>query len=197
MKNRAIIVIITIFVFVGVWYFATTNTNKTKSDETSSNAVESMSKSRTDTLPSKENVSSDFPATIAHLKDEVKKNPKDASLHFKLAGFLHDAHNAAEAASYYESGLKLDSKNVPARVDYSLCLYELKKPKEAFEQNQLAYKVDPKNAQVLYNLGACYANFGKRDSAVYFWHNLMTIHPESELASQAKKNMRILVGGKP
>jgi len=59
---------------------------------------------------------------------------------------LQDGHDSPGAMKYYELGLKADPKNIEARVDYSLCLYQTGKLQEAFSQNAIVLKQDASNA---------------------------------------------------
>lgn len=146
--------------------------------------------------PTKENVSKVVTEKIEHLKSVVARNPDDARTAFELAKMLQDGHNMPEAVKYYEVGLKSDKHNIAARIDYSLCLYQTGKHREAMAQNRAVLRDDPANPQALYNLGAIYANRAQSDSARYYWSKLVTVHPNDELAEKARKNLTLL-GGKP
>jgi tetratricopeptide (TPR) repeat protein len=142
-----------------------------------------------DPPPSKENVGKVVQERLAHLKEVVRKNPSDAKAAIELARTLQDGHDTSNAIIYYELGLKHDPKNIGARVDYSLCLYQIGRREEAFVQNLRVLKYDPSNAQALYNLGAIYGNAGRSDSASYYWNKLISLHPSGELSHQARQNL--------
>lgn len=142
--------------------------------------------------PSKENVSKQVQERIEHLRSVVEKNPSDARSAFELARTLQDGHDLPGALKYFEIGLKADSKDVAARVDYSLCLYLSGKEQEAFKQNTIVLWQDGTNAQALYNIGAIHANRGRPDSAAFYWKRLVAVHPEDELARKAEDNLKQL-----
>jgi tetratricopeptide (TPR) repeat protein len=144
--------------------------------------------------PSKENVSKSVQERITHLKEVVAKNPADATTAFELARTLQDGHDVAGAIAYFEKGLKAAPRDLAARVDYSLCLYQTGRFNEAFDQNRLVLRVDAQNAQALYNLGALHANTGRNDSAAYYWTRLVKAHPQDELARAARQNLTKLDG---
>jgi cytochrome c-type biogenesis protein CcmH/NrfG len=150
--------------------------------------------SPTSPAPSKENVSKQVQERIDHLKAVVVKKPSDARSALELARTLQDGHDLQGAAKYYELGLKADPRNVQARVDYSLCLYQSGKEQEAFTQNKIVLKQDASNAHALYNLGAIYANRGLGDSARYYWKHLISSHPHEDLAQKAEQNLKQLAG---
>jgi cytochrome c-type biogenesis protein CcmH/NrfG len=149
------------------------------------------------TAPSRENASKSVVEQINHLKDVVRKDSTNAAYYFELARLLQDAHRSSEAMGYYARGLVLDPSNITARIDYSLCLYEAGKVKEAFDQNRRVLRKEPSNPQALYNLGALYANSGRSDSARVYWGKLLTTHAGHELATKARENLRQLPGSPP
>jgi cytochrome c-type biogenesis protein CcmH/NrfG len=153
--------------------------------------------SPTNAEPSKENVSKQVQERINHLKDIVAKQPSDSRSSIELARTLQDGHDMQGALKYYEIGLRADPRNIEARVDYSLCLYQAGKEQEAFVQNAVVLQQDASNVQALYNIGAVYANRGMNDSAAYYWRSLIAAHPNDDLAQKATQNLKQLAGKKP
>ncbi len=147
--------------------------------------------------PSKSNVSKQVEERINHLKDVVAKHPSNATSAFELARTLQDGHDTSGALKYYAIGLQADPKNIAARVDYSLCLYQSGKEQEAFQQNVKVLQQDASNAHALYNVGAIYGNRGMSDSALYYWRKLISSHPHDELARKAGENLKLLTGKNP
>lgn len=137
--------------------------------------------------PSKENVSRGVLANIDQMKHAVSNEPTDAAGLFALARLLHDAHNGSEAAGYYARGLRVESSNHDARIDYALCLSELEKTSEALEQTRIVLKSEPLNAKACYNAGAIFANMGVHDSARVYWRKLIAAHPSDALSSKARE----------
>jgi cytochrome c-type biogenesis protein CcmH/NrfG len=146
--------------------------------------------------PSKSNVSRSVLEKIKHLRDIVERNPSDSKSALELAKMYQDGHNLPEAIAYYEHGLQRDQQNLVARIDYSLCLYEAGKQQEAMVQNFIVLNSDARNPQALYNLGAIYANRQRSDSARYYWTKLIDVHPNDDLAAQARQNLNALSGTK-
>jgi cytochrome c-type biogenesis protein CcmH/NrfG len=160
-------------------------------------APQVASQSPVNPAPSKENVAKQVQERIGHLKDVVAKNPAESRSALELARTLQDGHDLAGALRYYEIGLKADPKNLDARVDYSLCLYQSGKEEEAFAQNAIVLRHDALNAQALFNVGAIYGNRGMADSAAYYWKKLIASHPHNDLAQKAEQNLKQLVDKKP
>jgi tetratricopeptide (TPR) repeat protein len=139
--------------------------------------------------PSKENASASVKETIGHLREVVSQNPNDAAALLELASLLQNAHAPGEAVLFYARGLRIDSTNIDARIDYSLCLFELGRAPEALTQNREVVRLDPGNPKGLYNIGAIHANGGRRDSAEFYWNRLVKLHPEHEMAKQARESL--------
>lgn len=142
--------------------------------------------------PSKENASTSVKETIGHLREVVEQNPNDAAALLELATLLQNAHAPGEAAVFYERGLRIDSLNVDSRIDYSLCLFEIGRPLESLEQSRTVIRLDPGNAKGLYNIGAIYANGGRRDSADFYWSRLLELHNDGEMADQTRASLKKL-----
>ncbi len=139
--------------------------------------------------PSKENASQNVKDAITHLRKLVKDDPTNTDTMFELARLLQNSHNPTEALTYYKKGLRIKPDRVDARIDYSLCLFETGRGQDALEQNRIIIRHDPTNAKALYNIGAVHANTGLKDSAEFYWSRLISIHPDDDLAKQARANI--------
>jgi cytochrome c-type biogenesis protein CcmH/NrfG len=139
--------------------------------------------------PTKENVSQSVKETIDHLRRLVREDPGNAQNLVHLARMLQDAHNIEEACEYYGKALAIDGDNDSARIDYALCLFEMRKVKAALTQTFAVLRHNPENGQALYNAGAIHANTGSSDSAKAYWRKLVRLQPETELARKAKENI--------
>lgn len=144
--------------------------------------------------PSKENVSRMLKDEIDHLRALVGKDPKNTRAAFQLAQLLQDSHDSQAASVYYALGLKAAPKDNAARIDYSLCLYQLGKKTEAREQCRVVLHCDPANPPALFNLGAIFANEGVVDSARAYWSKLISRHPHDALAAKAQVHIKQLTG---
>ena len=139
--------------------------------------------------PSKENASTSVKETIGHLREVVSRNPNDAAALLELATLLQNAHAPGEAVAFYERGLRIDSLNIDARIDYALCLFELGRPADALTQSREVVRFDPGNPKGLYNMGAIQANGARSDSAEFYWNRLVELHPDHEMAKQARESL--------
>jgi len=90
---------------------------------------------------------------IGALKDAIEKNPRDAASLIRLANMYHDARKYEEAVQYYKRGLEVTPKDVDARTDMGICLYEMGMADDAITQFRTSLTYDPKHWQTWLNLG--------------------------------------------
>jgi len=147
--------------------------------------------------PSKQNVSQALKEEIDHLRHVADSDTGDSEAALELARLLQDSHDTRDAVRYYSRALRFDPANNAARIDYSKCLAELGRSTEALRQCMIVLRKDSGNAEALFNIGALYGNTGVRDSAKAHWRRLIARHPEHELASRARENLKVLEGSSP
>jgi len=113
------------------------------------------------------------------LVEKSKSQPKNAALLLQIAGIYQASHQFKQATDYYEKGLKIDPKNVPARTALASCLYYSNDSDGALSQLNQALKYNPKDANALFNLGMIKYR-GKNDAAgaIAAWQQLLKNNPE-------------------
>ena len=90
---------------------------------------------------------------ISALKAAIEKNPKDGASLIRLANMYHDARKFEEAVEYYKKGLEVTPKDVDARTDMGICLYEMGMADDAIAQFRTSLSYDPQHWQTWLNLG--------------------------------------------
>jgi len=90
---------------------------------------------------------------IKSLKAAIQKNPKDAASLIRLANMYHDARKFEEAVQYYKRGLEVTPKDVDARTDMGICLYEMGMADDAIAQFRTSLSYDSRHWQTWLNLG--------------------------------------------
>ena len=90
---------------------------------------------------------------ISSLKAAIKKNPKDAASLIRLANMYHDARKFEEAVQYYRRSLEVTPKDVDARTDMGICLYEMGMADDAIAQFRTSLSYDSRHWQTWLNLG--------------------------------------------
>ena len=90
---------------------------------------------------------------ISSLKTAIEKNPKDAASLIRLANMYHDARKFEEAVQYYKKGLEVTPKDVDARTDMGICMYEMGMADDAIAQFRTSLSYDSRHWQSWLNLG--------------------------------------------
>jgi tetratricopeptide (TPR) repeat protein len=95
---------------------------------------------------------------------QLKKNPKDKDLLLRVAYFYKSAHQFKEAVSSFDQSLEIDPGNVAVRTEKASCLYYTGEIDGALSELQESLKLNPKDANTLFNLGVIRWK-GKKDPA--------------------------------
>lgn len=123
---------------------------------------------------------------------KLKDDPKNPDLLKQVAKIYEAAHQFKEAASYYARALDVNPKDVPARTEMASCLYYGGDIDGALAQLQQALKVDPRDANSLFNLGMIKWQ-AKQDAtgALAAWQELLKSNPK--LSADRKAQVQKLI----
>lgn len=145
-------------------------------------------------MPSQQSTSTNKPSPevlhqIDRLREVVSKEPGDLGSLLRLSNMLQDNGFYDQAAVYYKRYLDNMPKNVDARVDYGVTLFEGGHIREAIAQIKDALKIDPKHQIGLFNLGIIYLNSGEFDKADSAFKRCVEVNPNSEIGKKAKQTL--------
>jgi cytochrome c-type biogenesis protein CcmH/NrfG len=115
---------------------------------------------------------------VEPLLGQLKKDPKNKDLLLRVAYFYKSAHQFKDAVAFFDQALQLDPKNVSVRTEMASCLYYNGDVDGAIAELQQPLKVNPKDANSLFNLGMARWK-GKRDAtgAIATWQELLRTNP--------------------
>jgi cytochrome c-type biogenesis protein CcmH/NrfG len=115
------------------------------------------------------------------LLQELKKEPNNKDLLIRIGYFYKSAHQFKEASQYFEQSLQVDPGNVAIRTERASCLYYNGDVDGALNELQASLKLNPKDANALFNLGMIRLN-GKQDAsgAIAAWQELLKSNPHLE-----------------
>ncbi len=118
---------------------------------------------------------------VAPLLEQLQKDPKNKNLLLRVAYFYKSAHQFRQAANSFHQVLALDPSNVPVRTEMASCLYYDGDVDGALSQLEQSVKLDPKDANSLFNLGVIRWK-GKKDAAgaIQAWQQLLDSNPNLE-----------------
>lgn len=142
----------------------------------------------------------------APLLEELENKPNDPTLLAAIAQKYFKAHQFNEAISYAERAVQADPKHIGNRADLASFLYLSDRVDDGIAQLEEALRNDPKNPQVLFNLGMMRWK-GKSDAvgAVKLWQEMLAKNsnlPEShkkqveKAIQQAKRSPQFEASGK-
>ena len=138
-------------------------------------------------IPSGENLSPTYHATIESALSRLQESPQDTTALIQLAHLTHDGHKLEDAVGYYRRYLELHPAGRKAWLDLTKCLGELERWDEALDSANRLFELAPNDPSALYNLGAIHANRGQFELARQVWESLASNSTDPEMARSAKK----------
>ena len=143
-------------------------------------------------MPSLEEMKQMADKKAAPLLEKLKGDPNNSDLLIQVGNIYKSTHQFKEAASYYDKALQIDPKNVAIRTEMASCLYYNGDVDGAISQLQQSLRVDPKDANSLFNLGMIKWQ-GKQDSkgALAAWQQLLKSNPQ--LSAERKATVQKLM----
>ncbi len=131
------------------------------------------------------------------LLEKLKTDPANPDLLAEIGTAYQAAHQFKEAAGYYEKSLAINPKNVVIRTEIASCLYYDGNVDGALAQLEQALKDDPKNANVLFNLGVMRLDAKKdKQGAVAAWQQLLKSNPTLDAQKKNAVEKMIAEAGK-
>ena len=115
----------------------------------------------------------------APLLQQLKANPVDTKTLAQVGAIYHVAHQYQDAAQWYGRAVQSAPGDVGLRTQLATSLYRAGDADGAIAQLDEALKLDPKNANSLFNLGMIRLQ-GKADrpGAVAAWRQLLKSNPD-------------------
>ena len=124
---------------------------------------------------------------IQAAKKRVEQNPKDAEALEFLGNGNVMIQRLDKAQEYYQKALEADPKRATTRLGLANVLVMLNKPDAALDELNRLLKAEKDYPPALFNLGLIRLNSkGDPAGAKTAWTQLVTAHPENELAKEAK-----------
>jgi cytochrome c-type biogenesis protein CcmH/NrfG len=111
--------------------------------------------------------------------EKLKSDPNNGALLVQAGGIYHTSHQFKEAAVFYGKAMQADPRNVAVRTKLAASLYRAGDVDGAIAQLNQALKIDPKDANSLFDLGMIKLQ-GKQDGkgALAAWQQLLKSNPQ-------------------
>lgn len=139
------------------------------------------------------------------LLEQLKAEPKNALLLYKIGNLYYDAQQYPEAVNYYESSLKINPNATDVRTDLGTAYHLVGQPDKAIQEFEEVLKIDDKYANALFNEGMVkWQDKMDIQGAVASWKRLLATNPDyhqkdrvQQLISQAEQHQNLKAGVKP
>ncbi len=135
--------------------------------------------------PSKDNVNKEAMHQFEMLKKAYESNPNDTMKAMAYAKMLAAGHHPEEALSILEGIYAKDNKRVDVLLILTMVNYNLQKYDKAELYTKKILAIDKDNGEANYNLGAIYAQQGKKEEAKKIWENIVKKYPNTQASKYA------------
>ena len=129
---------------------------------------------------------------LAELKKSIIFTADQPSGAMRMAQLESEADNLPEAEKWMKKALALDKTSPGTHEYYAILLGQLKRPKEALAQLEIAQKIDPENARYPYLMALTYAELGRKDKTEELLRKVVKINPGHD---RAWYNLGLLLAG--
>jgi len=136
------------------------------------------------------------------LLSQLKTDPNNAQLLYKLGNLYYDAQQYPDAVKYYESSLKINPKATDVRTDLGTAYHLMGQPDRAISEYDEVLKTDGKHANALFNEGMVkWQDKMDLKGAIAAWQHLLDTNPDypqrdkvQQLIAQADKHLTLKPG---
>lgn len=155
-------------------------------------------------MPTPEQLRQMADTQAAPLIAQLKADPNNADLLYKIGNLYYDAQQYPEAIQYYERSLKINPKGTDVRTDLGTAYHLVGKPDQAIQEYDEVLKIDGKHANALFNEGMVkWQDKMDMNGAITAWKRLLETNPDypnrdrvQQLIAQAEKHMNMKAGTK-
>lgn len=127
------------------------------------------------------------PEQLKHMADkqaepllaQLKSNPNDAQLLYKIGNMYYDAQQYPDAVNYYEQSLKINPKATDVRTDMATAYHFMGQSDRAIQEYDEVLKIDSKHANALFNEGMVkWQDKMDMKGAIAAWQRLLDTNPD-------------------
>lgn len=140
--------------------------------------------------PSPEQLRQAADAQAQPLLAQLKGDPKNADLLYKIGNLYYDAQQYPDAVKYYESSVKINPNSTDVLTDLGTAYHLMGQPDQAIQEYDRALKVDPKHANALFNEGMVkWQDKMDINGAIASWKRLLEANPNYPQADRVRQLM--------
>jgi cytochrome c-type biogenesis protein CcmH/NrfG len=134
---------------------------------------------------------------VAPLLAQLKGDPNNADLLYKIGNAYYDAGQFPDAVKYYEQCLKVNPKATDVRTDMATAYHFMGQSDRALQEYNEVLKIDGKHANALFNTGMVkWQDKQDMSGAIAAWKHLLEINPQypqrdkvQQLIAQAEQHL--------
>jgi cytochrome c-type biogenesis protein CcmH/NrfG len=159
---------------------ATPSAEATKSQATASGSMGSGGASEAMTQqPTPEQMRHMADTQAEPLLAQLKSDPNNIDLIYKLGNIYYDTQQFPEAVKYYEQALKINPKATDVRTDMATAYHFMGQSDRAIQEFDEVLKIDSKHANALFNEGMVkWQDKMDMKGAIAAWKHLLTTNPD-------------------
>ena len=133
----------------------------------------------------------------APLLAQLKGDPNNTDLLYKIGNAYYDAQQFPDAVKYYEQCLKINPKATDVRTDMATAYHFMGQSDRALQEYDAVLKIDSKHANALFNTGMVkWQDKQDMSGAIAAWKHLLEANPQyperdkvQQLIAQAEQHM--------
>jgi cytochrome c-type biogenesis protein CcmH/NrfG len=138
--------------------------------------------------PSPEQMRQMAEAEAAPLIAQLKSDPNNSDLLYKVGNIYYDAQQYADAVNYYERCLKLNPKATDVRTDMATAYHFMGKTDRALQEYGEVLKIDGTHANALFNTGMVkWQDKQDMSGAIVAWKRLLETNPQYAQRDKVQK----------
>src|SRR5205807_4780173 len=135
----------------------------------------------------------------APLLAQLKGDPNNADLLYKIGNAYYDAEQFPDAVKYYEQCLKINPKATDVRTDMATAYHFMGQSDRALQEYDQVLKIDSRHANALFNTGMVkWQDKQDMKGAVAAWKRLLDTNPDyaqrekvQQLIAQAQQHLSL------
>lgn len=195
--------VICLLIGVSVGYLARGSASQHPTAVQAQSAAASAGMGNSAQTPSPEQMRQMAETEAAPLLAQLKSDPDNPELLYKVGNLYYDAQQYPEAVNYYERCLKINPKATDVRTDMATAYHFMGQADRALQEYDEVLRVDRKHANALFNTGMVkWQDKQDMSGAIAAWKRLLEMNPDyaqrdkvQQLIAQAEQHLSMQTPG--
>jgi len=131
-----------------------------------------------------------YSEATGYLEQAFRLNPSSTQVAMQLADSYNKMEQYIRACDVLSRVLSVDPGNMPVRFKFANSLYRAGRYEDSLKQFRELSNFDPRNADVVLNMGTVYAAMDSTTLAVQMWEKALRLDPDNQLAKENLEEAR-------